>query len=215
MKKIALVSITLNAVNPMTKYLSTQKDVQILNYLDSYIMEKVRINGKVTDDCMRRMLNMISSACEDGADGIIITCTMFSKYVEEFSRLFSVPIIGADVAMMDLVGSKGGKTAMLCTFSKTVEPSTNLLKSYFEKYNKEYEITTYVLVDAYKEAENQNIELHNKIIKNKIEELDKEYDNIVLAQISMADAAIDAETKNAKLYTSPFAAYNKLTSIIE
>jgi hypothetical protein len=42
MKRIALVSVTLNAVNPMTKYLMEQAaDLTVVNYLDSYLLEKV------------------------------------------------------------------------------------------------------------------------------------------------------------------------------
>lgn len=210
MQRIALVSVTLNAVNPMTEYLAGKPDIHIVNYLDSYILEKVRKEGKVTDDCMRRMVTMISHACEDGADGIIITCTIFSAYVPYFQKMFSVPIVGADVAMMNMVGQKGGRTAMICTFEGTKEPSTNLLKSYFEKYEKNYEIVPIVLNDAYEAAQNLQIDKHNKLIREKVLEIEKNFDNIVLAQISMAGAALGIKLNHATLFTSPNAAYETL-----
>ena len=41
-KQIALVSVTLNAVNPMTEYLSGRDpELHLVNYLDSYLLEKV------------------------------------------------------------------------------------------------------------------------------------------------------------------------------
>lgn len=210
MKRIALVSVTLNAVNPMTEYLSGLEDVHVVNYLDSYILEKVRREGKVTDDCMHRMVSMIAHACEDGADGIIITCTIFSAYVEYFRKMFSVPIIGADTAMMELVGKKGGRTAMLCTFDGTEKPSADLLKSCFEKYGSSYELETFVLNEAYEAAQKMQIGRHNELIREKILELEEQFDNIVLAQISMSGAAIGLETNHAKVYTSPSAAYETL-----
>ena len=46
MAKIALVSVTLNAVNPMTNYFRKKDpDVEIRNYLDSYLLEKVKKDG--------------------------------------------------------------------------------------------------------------------------------------------------------------------------
>lgn len=215
MKRIALVSVTLNAVNPMTEYLSQLPDIHVVNYLDSYILEKVRREGKVTDACMRRMMNMIAHACEDGADGIIITCTIFSAYVEYFQKMFSVPIIGADTAMMELVGKQGGKTAMICTFGGTEKPSSDLLRSCFEKYDSTYSLDTYVLDEAYEAAQQMRIKEHDDLIRKKIFELDESYENIVLAQISMSGAAVGIELRHAKVYTSPSVAYEVLEGKME
>ena len=194
----------------MTEYLTQLPDIHVVNYLDSYILEKVRKEGRVTDACMRRMVNMIAHACEDGADGIIITCTIFSAYVGYFQKMFSVPIVGADTAMMDMVGKKGGKTAMICTFGGTREPSANLLKSCFEKYKSAYSLDTFVLDDAYEAAQQMRLKEHDELIRKKIFELDEAYENIVLAQISMSGAAVGIELRNAKVYTSPSAAYEVL-----
>lgn len=86
MKKIALLSITLNAVNPMTNYLLSKPDITVVNYLDSYLSEKIKRDGAINDDSMGRLLQMLALACRDGADGIILTCTVFSPYVESVSK---------------------------------------------------------------------------------------------------------------------------------
>ena len=81
-KQIALVSVTLNAVNPMTEYLSGRDpELHLVNYLDSYLLEKVGNEGGINDSSVRRMFDMLSTACADGADGVILTCTIFSPYV--------------------------------------------------------------------------------------------------------------------------------------
>jgi len=72
MKIIALVSVTLNAVNPMTQYLKQYAgDISVVNYLDSYLLDKVNRGGTITDESMGRMFQMLTRACVDGADGII------------------------------------------------------------------------------------------------------------------------------------------------
>lgn len=84
-KQIALVSVTLNAVNPMTEYLSSRDpELHLVNYLDSYLLEKVGNEGGINDSSVRRMFDMLSTACADGADGVILTCTIFSPYVQYF-----------------------------------------------------------------------------------------------------------------------------------
>ena len=215
MKKIALINITPNCIEPMLNTVKKFETIKPVQYMDSTILDEIRSEGHITDRCMGRMLSMIADACQDGAEGIVLTCTMFSKYVETFRKLFSVPIIGADVAMMEQAGKIGGKYALLCTFRGTKEPSEKLLKKYCEMSEKEFSIDTYVLEDAYSEAQTGNLKKHNEIIKNKIEEFDKKYDNIVLAQMSMADAANLANVTNTKVYTSPQSALETIQDITE
>ena len=188
MKKIALVNITPNCIGPMMDCTSEYTDIKPIQYLDSTILDEIRKEDRITDRCMGRMLSMIAKACVDGAEGIILTCTMFSKYVELFRKLFSVPIVGADVAMMEDAGKSGGKTAILCTFEGTREVSAKLLKKYCQASGKPYTIDTYVLQEAYDEAQAGNMEKHDERIREKIRELDLQYDKIVLAQMSMAGA---------------------------
>ena len=210
MKRIALVSVTLNAVNPMTDYLAQDPDIHVVNYLDSAILEITRWEGHVTDACMRRMVDMLAHACEDGADGIIITCTIFSAYLEQFRKMFSVPIVGADIAMMEQAGQCGGSTAMVCTFEGTKVPSENLLRRCCEASGKPYAITSFVLKEAYDAAQQFQLDVHDKIVREKVQELDEQFDQIVLAQISMANAVRGLELHHAKLFTSPSAACARL-----
>lgn len=210
MKRIALVSVTLNGVNPMTNYLSRDPDLHIVNYLDSAILEIVRREGHITDACMRRMVTMLAHACEDGADGIIVTCTIFTAYVPQFRKLFRVPIVAADAAMMEQAGQCGGKTALVCTFEGTKAISENLLRSYCEASGKPFEIVPFVLPDAYEAAQQFRMDIHDRIIWEKVKELDPRFDQIVLAQISMSGAVLDMQLRHGRLFTSPSSAYAQL-----
>ena len=207
MIQLGLVGVTINAIDPMMRVLAEHDEVKGINYLDSYILEKNRKEGRVTDDCMRRMVNMVAHACEDGAQGVIITCTIFSKYVEYFREMFSVPIVAADSAMMEQAGRQGGRIALLCTFEGTKKISTDQLRLYCEMGDKPFEIETFVLKDAYEEAQKGNLARQDEIIRAHILDMEKDYDQVVLAQMSMANAALGLETKRARVRTSPAAAY--------
>ncbi|WP_367566155.1 aspartate/glutamate racemase family protein [Lacrimispora sp.] len=212
MKKIALVSVTLNAVNPMTRYLmQNAPDIEVRNYLDSQLLEHVRRDGKLTDASVGRMFHMLVQACVDGADGIILTCTIFSAHVNAFSQLLSVPIICPDGAMLDAVSKQSGKTAILCTFEGTVETTKNLYLSYCKKNGTSKQVDMIVVPGAYDAAEKGNMKLCNELILRMVEELDPEYDKIVLAQISMSEAINGYVAQHASVYTSPASAYQALT----
>ncbi len=213
MKKIALINITPNSISPMMDCISRYPDIKPVQYLDSTILDEIRKEDRITDRCMGRMLSMITKACVDGAEGIILTCTMFSKYVGLFRKLFSVPIVGADVAMMEDAGKSGGNIALLCTFEGTREVSTKLLEKYCKASGNPYTIDTYVLQEAYDAAQTGNIDKHNERIREKIRELDLRYEKIVLAQMSMAGVTKGLKLEHAKLYTSPKSALETIKKI--
>lgn len=216
MARIALVSVTLNAVNPMTRHFQEKKpEWQIRNYLDSYLLDKVKEEGGINDSSMKRMFDMLATACEDGADGVLLTCTIFSPYARLFSRLLSKPVICPDQAMLKQVAAKEGKTAILCTFTGTVETTRNLYYSCCRELGREETVDMVVLPEAYEAINRGDGETFDRIIREKIAELDGSYDQLVLAQISMARAAAGIKTSHATIYTSPDSACEALKEAIE
>ncbi len=67
-----------------------------------------------------------------------------------------------------------------------------------------------VLEDAYCAAGRGDMEAHNRIIREKVEELDESYEQLVLAQVSMAEAVMGGSAKHAAVYTSPDSACKAL-----
>jgi len=210
-KTIALVNVTMNAVNPMVRYLTVNEpEWKVRPYLDSYLLEKIGIEGKVSDDSVGRMLEMITKACKDGADAVLVTCTIFSAFQPYFSKIFSVPILTPDGAMLDEVSKKKGKKAIICTFHGTVDVTQKQYETYCEKNHMPKEADMYTVPDAFAAAGKSDMETCYRIIREKVMELDEQYDHIVLAQISMAGAADGLHTKHASVYTSPKSAVEAL-----
>ena len=214
-KTIALVSITVNAVAPMTNYLHKHvPEYKVVNYLDGNLMEKVNKEGGIRDDTMRRMTNMIANACQDGASGVIMTCTVFTPYQPYLNKLFSVPVIGADAAMLDKLSKQPGKTAIICTFEGTVDVTRNGYYRYRRQNGMPEEVDMYAVPDAFRAAQSGNMAECDRIVREKIIELDEQYDQIALAQISMIGAAENLEMRHAKLFISPACALEKLTETL-
>ena len=204
MNKIALVSVTLNAVNPMVEcFRDKMPNAIIHNYLDSYLLEKVRANGGISDSSMRRMFDMVSQACYDGADAVLITCTIFSPYATQFSELLSKPIICPDKAMLESVAARPGRTAIICTFPGTVETTRGMYLDCCNRLGIDSSVDMIVVEEAYLAANHSDFETHDRVIRNKVAQIDAQYENIVFAQISMARAAKGLSTKHATVFTSP------------
>ncbi len=213
-KKIALVSITINAVNPMTDYLKKNvPEFKVVNYLDGYLMEKIRAEGGVNEDSMDRMLRMIANAVKDGNDGIIITCTVFSKYQPAFSELFPIPIVSADTAMLTETASHDGKTAIIYTFPGTYNTTLNGYKNACAKIGKEPVVDMVLAEGAFEAAQAGHLEESDRIVREKIMELDEHYDIISLAQISLIGALQGLELKHAQVFSSPSCAAAQMKKV--
>lgn len=215
MKHIALVSVTLNAVNPMTDYFREKEpEIKIDNYLDSHLLEKVRDEGGINDAAMKRMFHMLSTACEDGAEGVLLTCTVFSPYADYFSRLLSRPIICPDRAMLEAVAQRAGRAAIICTFPGTVDTTRAMYIGCCKRAGTDETVDMIILEDAYLAAGKGDFAVHDKIIQEKAKQLDGQYDHIVFAQISMARAAKGLKLQHAQVYTSPDSAYRALEEAV-
>lgn len=213
-KMIALVNATFNAVNPMTDYMKKHgKEYRTVNYLDGFLMDKIRKEGYISDSSVERMVGMLAKACQDGASGIIMTCTIFSAYEPYFNKIFSVPIICPDGAMHDAVSRLGGKTAIICTFEGTVETTRNQYFEYCEKNGMPRQVDMYAVPEAFEAIQAGDTETCIRLVQEKVHELDEAYDQIVLAQISMAGAAENLVTKHARVFTSPASALKHIRTL--
>ena len=67
---------------------------------------------------------------------------------------------------------------------------------------------------AFEAAQSGHPEESDRIVREKILALDEEYDNIALAQISLADAAENLVLKRAEVLTSPACAAGALKKIL-
>ena len=63
---------------------------------------------------------------------------------------------------------------------------------------------------AYEAGKRRDFAAHDRLIQEKIRELDGRYEQIVLAQISMAGAAAGVVAGHARVFTSPESAYQSL-----
>lgn len=214
-KTIALVNATFNAVNPMTDYLRKHaSEYRVVNYLDGFLMDKIRLENGINDSSTQRMVDMIAKACQDGADGIIMTCTIFSSMQPYFAKIFSKPIICPDGAMHDSVSRMDGRTAIVCTFEGTVETTRNQYLSYCRKNDRPEQVDMFAVPEAFEAMQVGNVPLCNRLIQERVQQLDAQYDQIVLAQISMSGAAEGLETRHAKVFTSPSCALAEMKRLL-
>lgn len=209
---LGLISVTRNAVEPIMQA-AFGTTLQITNYLDEGLQALVREEKGVTDKSVARMVGLIDLAIQDGAEVVLLTCTVFTPIIERLQTLFSVPIISADGAMLEQAVKLNKKTAILCTFPASIQSSSTVFESIAAREGIDVKPDMFLLEDAAQANKNGDKELHDRLIAKKAVELSNQYEVIVLAQISMSQAVLLLQDVEATVLTSPKSAVNKILKI--
>lgn len=193
-KKIGFIHATQNSILPMENALfQFAPDVQHLNFLDKELLNDVNREGKVTGKLVRRIINLIEQAEESEVEGVALSCSSFTPFVQHIQELFDFPVVSVDMAMLEKAVSLGTKIGVIATVGAAGPTTTKLIKDVAEVRQKEIEVITETLIEASEALKNGDELRHDTLIQEKIYELIKVCDVIVIAQLSMVRAlsAID------------------------
>lgn len=204
MPKIALIHTTLNSVEPSNKAFAQlgRADLQLFNYLNEGVMPELSKNGAVPN-VRRAILQAIWSAEDEGADGIMMNCSLMSPYAAELQKYCNVPLISADIAMLEYVVLKASRIAVIATVENAGPTTGKLLEAMATEKGKQVSVDIFIIKEAFEALNNKDKDRHNLLIQKKASELDGKYDMIVFAQISMAQAATPDFKTETEIVTSP------------
>ncbi len=102
--RIALISATPAAIGPATSALAAEfPAADVWNLLDDKLLADADEQGGLGDDLAARMRRLIDHAVAGGADGVLLTCSMYGPVARE--RDLGLPVLAPDEAAFDeLVG---------------------------------------------------------------------------------------------------------------
>jgi aspartate/glutamate racemase len=126
---------------------------------------------------------------EAGVDLILLACSTFNFAAELGRPLINVPIAQIDRPMMEAAVNCGKRVGLLATLATTVPSSERLLKICAREQGKEIELKTVLRPEAFEAWGRGDIETHNAMLLEEIEQLSKEVDVIAMAQLSMSALA--------------------------
>lgn len=202
-KTIAVVSGSLHAANAVTGFIrKDMSDYKVVNYLDGFMLKRYGKEGHVTDRVMQRVLKLIETACNDGADIVLLTCTVFSAYQSVFSTLFRAPVFCAQNAMLEALSRSKGKKAILCNQDEATEAIATMYKGICRQNNLPANADIITLPDPYADDAEISVQRWTQMVLEKLKEMDGKYDTIGLAQSPMVELSKNINMKYSKLLTN-------------
>jgi len=208
--KLGIISITMNAVSPISKYINkSDPKIEYVHYLDEGLINKVRSEKIVSNESIGRMESIINNAVKDGMDAILLTCTVFSKYTEYFEKKYNIPVIAADKAMIKTTIKKKKRTAIICTFEPTIKQTKLLIEKSAKDMGEEIDFNMILAKGAFDALKTGNKKRHDTCIIQTVKECAKDYELIVLAQMSMSHIREQIDN-NIEILTSPACALEEV-----
>ncbi len=205
MKKVLFFHTTMNTPDLMKKaFLKRFPDASVINLVDDSVLPEVSENGnKYTKAIVERLIAYANIGESMGASVAVCMCTTITGAVYEASKQIKIPFVTIDRPMLEKAVQSGNSVALLVTAKTTLDASDASIKQVAKELGSRAAVDTIFIPNA-SDALNQehNKTKHDQLIAAAAEEAAKNYDVVVLAQATMANAAKLIRTKDAIVLTS-------------
>ena len=187
MTRLAIIHTTSATVESM-KALAAEMlpGSELVNFVDDSILPQLGRNGGNLAEVEERLIYYARFAEQVGADVILEACSSVGEVVAKMQSAVSILIVRIDDAMAEEAVRRGKHLGVAATLATTLQPTTRLLKAKAEAAGKQVEITPLLIEGAYQKLMAGDREGHDKLLVEKLEELARNVEVVVLAQASMA-----------------------------
>jgi Asp/Glu/hydantoin racemase len=179
--------------------------VRILHFVDESLIKNTIAAGTLEKTTMRRLIGMVTSTFEAGADATLVTCSSIGPAVDMAAQLHDRPVLRVDAAMAQKAVAEGRRIGVLATLSTTLVPTVDLVRRTAIEEGRDIEIVEHLCDGAFEAVMAGDGATHDRIVGDAITNRMKGVDAIVLAQASMARvvSALPPEAVPAPVFSSP------------
>jgi Asp/Glu/hydantoin racemase len=216
MTRLAIIHTTSATVDSM-KALAAEllPGSELVNFVDDSILPQLGRNGGNVAEVEDRLVHYARFAEQVGADVILEACSSVGEVVAKMQSAVSIPIVRIDNAMAEQAVQRGTRLGVAATLATTLQPTTRLLKTKAEAGGRQVEVTPLLIEGAYQKLMAGDREGHDNLLVEKLRELARGVDVVVLAQASMARVLprLSAADQD-KILTSPRLAMEHVKNVM-
>ncbi|MCE5343438.1 MAG: aspartate/glutamate racemase family protein [Eubacteriales bacterium] len=215
MKKMAIIHTSFVSVNDLAALCKEiLPGVAVTNIVDDSLLPEVRENGGLTKNVTRRICAYAVEAQQMGCDAILNQCSSVGEAVDVARELINIPYVKVDEPMAEKAAAIGGRIAVIATVPTTLGPSCRLVESAVRKLGTKAEVIPVYVDGAFDVLLKQGSEAHNAMLINRIREVAKTADCIVLAQGSMVCVAPMLADMPVPVFTSPRLGIERMKDVL-
>ncbi len=184
MIKIAVMNATKLSVEPVEQSAKQFDDIQIFHFMDEGMSYLGKVEGCISGKNLARMIGLIHSAEELGVDGILLSCTIFSPYVDILRKCTDLPLVASDVGVFEMAASKYKKIGAVVSFAPTVDSVKEVVNGCIEKINPDFDVEIKLAKGAFEAMANGDESTHNRMLYEAALSMADGKEAIILSQMS-------------------------------
>lgn len=160
--------------------------VRVLHFVDESLIKNTIAAGRLEKPTMRRLIDLVGSTFDAGADAVLVTCSSVGPAVDMAAALHDRPVLRVDRPMAEQAVATGARIGVLATLSTTLEPTADLVRRVAAEQGKDVEIVEHLCEGAFEAVMAGDGATHDRIVGSALTDAMQGMDAIVLAQASMA-----------------------------
>lgn len=212
--KIAVMNATKVSIEPVDQAAKAYPDLELFHFMDEGMSWLGKQEGRISGKNLSRMVQLIHSAEELGVDGILLSCTIFSPFIDQLAMCTDLPIVAADIGVFEKTAQSYQKIGAIVSFEPTMKSVAWVVDRCKKLVRPDYDVEIKFAAGAFAAAAAGNEEEHNRIIYETAEQFtDKEA--IILSQMSQVRALPLFKDYPIPVFTSPAVSLGLLIEKIE
>lgn len=192
-------------------------DVRILHFVDESLIKNTIAAGFLEKSSMRRLMTLVGSCFDAGADAVLVTCSSIGPAVDIAAQLYDKPVLRVDRPMVEKSLEKGCRIGVIATLPTTLLPTSDLVRRVATEQGQAVEVVEYLCEGAFEAVMAGDGETHDRIVAEGLTQGMKNVDAIVLAQASMARVlnTLPDSALSAPVYSSPELGVRRAQEVIQ
>lgn len=215
MKKIGIIHTTPATIASLKALIAKAiPDAELIDILDDSILKDMSAGNHV--EYVRERWMAYARILERlGVQVVLSACSTVGEFAEEANGELNIPVYRIDEAMAEKAVREGHNIAVLATLSSTLGPTVRLVERKAKETGKEVRLRTVLVEGAYEALGKGEPEVHDRKIREAVEDCLEKCDLVVLAQASMASAVSGLKGTRGRVLTSPELGVQKLKRDLE
>lgn len=209
---------TSHVLIPLFSRLSEEElpGVEQFHMVDESLIRNTIRAKHLTKSTIRRVLGMVQSAHEGGADAVVVTCSSIGPAADAARDLFDFPVVRVDDAMAEEAVRTGRRIGVTATLRTTLEPTVALLHEKASAAHRQVDVVESLCEGAFEAVLAGDTVTHDRLLLASLQRLMSAVDVIVLAQASMARVveSLPESSGRIPILSSPQLAVRRARSLL-
>ena len=215
MPRIALIHAVAVAMAPVhDAFRQLWPEAECVDILDTSLSRDREREGRLTETRVGRFLLLAKYAEDNGADGILFTCSAFGEAIEQAATKARVPVLKPNEAMFDAALAAGKRLGMLATFEPSVAGMEAEFRDIAGAAKSPATLESYCVAGAMAALQAGDGATHDRLLAGAAPRF-ADRDAVLLAHFSTSRAAAAVqEALGCPVLTAPGAAVAKLKAAV-